>query len=161
MRKPLISWQIVRGKKIFDISLRSICIATAATAAYAVIVWLGGSQTLCVYRNVFGIPCPGCGLTRALGLLIQGEPLRAFALHPLYPLTILCIATILFRSRKPFMQLYHKRAFWTCSIILLVGLWIVRMVIYFPHHEPMTFHHQSIAEQLIKFMNNAMKFFFN
>ncbi len=147
-------------KEFFGISLKSICIALAATAAYAMIVWLGGSQTLCVYRNVFGIPCPGCGLTRALGLLIRGEAGRAFMLHPLFPLIILCLATILFRSRRPFERLYRSRAFWIVSIFLLVSLWIVRMILLFPHHEPMTFHHRSIAEQLIRFMNHAPTHFF-
>ena len=33
-----------------------------------------------------GLPCPGCGLTRALAPFLQGNLERALALHPLAPL---------------------------------------------------------------------------
>ncbi len=44
------------------------------------------SKALCLTRRVLGLPCPGCGLTRAISRLLQGELARALALHPLAPL---------------------------------------------------------------------------
>lgn len=41
---------------------------------------------LCLVRRVLGIPCPGCGMTRALSHLARGEWRAALALHPLAPL---------------------------------------------------------------------------
>jgi len=41
---------------------------------------------LCPLRRLLGIPCPGCGMTRALAHLAKGEWRAAVALHPLAPL---------------------------------------------------------------------------
>ncbi len=40
----------------------------------------------CPLRFLLGIPCPGCGMTRALAHLARGEWRPALALHPLAPL---------------------------------------------------------------------------
>ena len=45
-----------------------------------------GSLSICLTRRVFGLPCPGCGLTRGLAYLLQGDLARSVALHPLAPL---------------------------------------------------------------------------
>jgi len=37
----------------------------------------------CLFHEVSGLPCPGCGMTRALAALLQGDLARSFALHPL------------------------------------------------------------------------------
>ncbi len=44
------------------------------------------SATFCLTRRVLGLPCPGCGLTRAVSHLLHGEWARALSLHPLAPL---------------------------------------------------------------------------
>jgi hypothetical protein len=35
--------------------------------------------SLCLIRRVFGVPCPGCGMTRALSCLAHGRARRAVA----------------------------------------------------------------------------------
>ncbi|MBZ0115109.1 MAG: DUF2752 domain-containing protein [Thermoanaerobaculia bacterium] len=42
----------------------------------------GPEQSLCLLRRA-GIPCPNCGMTRALGALGRGDLDAAQALHPL------------------------------------------------------------------------------
>ena len=61
--------------------------ALLATAAAAVLAdTLATGPVLCLFRTVTGIPCPGCGLTRAIARLARGDLARAFILHPLAPL---------------------------------------------------------------------------
>jgi hypothetical protein len=42
----------------------------------------GAGVPVCLFRALSGLPCPGCGLTRALSSLIQGNPAAALDYHP-------------------------------------------------------------------------------
>ncbi len=44
---------------------------------------------ICPMHLVLGLPCPGCGLTRAFCLASHGHWLEAYSFHPLYPLFFL------------------------------------------------------------------------
>ncbi|HXT20136.1 MAG TPA: DUF2752 domain-containing protein [Thermoanaerobaculia bacterium] len=48
----------------------------------------GAAFTVCAFRRLTGIPCPGCGLTRAMGALARGELLLALHFHPFAPLVL-------------------------------------------------------------------------
>src|SRR4051812_13364828 len=48
---------------------------------FAGIVWL--RLPFCPLASMFGVPCPGCGLTRATLALAHGELKHAHELHPL------------------------------------------------------------------------------
>jgi hypothetical protein len=41
------------------------------------------SITVCLFKNITGIPCPSCGITRALLLLMDGEIRGAVLTNPL------------------------------------------------------------------------------
>ena len=51
---------------------------------------------VCFFRAMTGLPCPGCGLTRAFSSLLQGRAEAAFAYHPfvfvLLPLSVMMAA---------------------------------------------------------------------
>jgi hypothetical protein len=42
----------------------------------------GAGVPVCLFQAMSGLPCPGCGLTRALSSLAQGHPTAAFGYHP-------------------------------------------------------------------------------
>jgi hypothetical protein len=42
-------------------------------------------QTLCGFKTILGLPCPGCGLTRSFCALAKGELFSAFAFNLLGP----------------------------------------------------------------------------
>jgi hypothetical protein len=56
--------------------------ALGALAGLAVLL----EAPLCPTASLFGLPCPGCGLTRATLALLQGQFAQALRLHPLVPL---------------------------------------------------------------------------
>lgn len=39
------------------------------------------TDSLCPFRRLTGRRCPGCGMTRAIALLLRGRPLRATRTH--------------------------------------------------------------------------------
>jgi len=66
--------------------------AGLAVVALAVLRWVplpsGPEHSVCFFRHLTGVPCAGCGLTRAFAALAHGDLGAAFALHPLAPLIL-------------------------------------------------------------------------
>jgi hypothetical protein len=48
----------------------------------------------CPLDALFGQPCPGCGLTRAVGLLFSGDWRSALMIHPLAPIAATAMALV-------------------------------------------------------------------
>ncbi len=60
-----------------------------ATGLAVLAVWTppdDAALSFCLTRRVLGLPCPGCGLTRGVAHLVQGNLARAMTMHPLAPL---------------------------------------------------------------------------
>jgi Protein of unknown function (DUF2752) len=47
---------------------------------------------LCTFRNLTGLRCPGCGMTRSFVYMGHLDPLAAFRMHLLGPLLYLFVA---------------------------------------------------------------------
>jgi len=54
--------------------------------------WAFGGPVLCPTRRFFGLPCPGCGMTRALARLWEGDLSASVRLHPFAPIVALVLA---------------------------------------------------------------------
>ena len=115
---------------------------------------------LCYLKSTIGVPCPGCGLTRAYLCLFNRNLKEAFYLHPLFfiPL-ILVVVTLL--NFQPFIELgiikkiYSNNVFWICIIVPFVILYIIRMILFFPNIEPMTFNENNILFNSFRFLLNT------
>jgi uncharacterized protein DUF2752 len=58
-------------------------------------VWVPSTDpagALCLMRRLFHLPCPGCGMTRALAHLAKGEWSAAVRDHPLAPVLAVEVA---------------------------------------------------------------------
>jgi len=91
--------------------------------------------TLCTFQIMFERPCPGCGMTRSIQSLAQGDVLSSLRLHPLGVALFggslfgfLGGASYLVRGRDPFWEFLERRGTWVAVGLLaaMVGLWIVR-----------------------------------
>jgi hypothetical protein len=49
--------------------------------------------TVCVFRAATGLPCPTCGVTRALGRLFARDVPGAWAMNPLATVAVLALAS--------------------------------------------------------------------
>lgn len=52
--------------------------------------------TVCIFKRVSGLPCPSCGISRAVLMILQGEILQSLFLNPLgfAVFLIICIAPL-------------------------------------------------------------------
>ena len=57
-------------------------ILIGAVISFLVVVFF--NKSICLFINIFGIPCPACGMTRAYMSLAHLDIRGAFYYHPLF-----------------------------------------------------------------------------
>ncbi|MBN2147224.1 MAG: DUF2752 domain-containing protein [Anaerolineales bacterium] len=99
---------------------------------------LGWAVWPCPVKETFGIPCPGCGLTTAIGLLLRGEWRGALEVHAFAPVFLAAFMLIFLGAvlpealRKRYVDglaAFEQRT--AISTILLAGLivyWGLRLL---------------------------------
>lgn len=119
-------------------------VLAVVTAGLGVALW--SDFPLCPVAGTFGIPCPGCGLTRATLALLRGDVRTAFQFHPLVwllgPLFVGFVGVSVLELVRGPRQ--HRRASprlsWSSrgvsvvALFLLVaslGVWVARFAGYF------------------------------
>ena len=95
----------------------------------------------CPVLHTFGVPCPGCGLTRAIALLFRGEWRASLTMHAFAPLFVIGLAMIGFgallpsRRRQAFIgtiqTIEQRTAITTALLVALFLYWLVRLL-FFP-----------------------------
>lgn len=108
--------------------------------------------TVCPFRIFLGIPCPGCGLSRAALLLLSGDIGASFQMHPM--LFLIIIGMIWLVYGRYFSPCQDKHMGWlkiylVISVFLFVSVYLVRMKLYFPMREPMVFEPDNIMGDLL------------
>jgi hypothetical protein len=116
-------------------------ILTGAAGLHIGLLSLGLPSWDCPFFKLTGIPCPGCGLSRACLLLLRGEVRASIKFHAFAPvflvlISILIIGTLLPRSlTEPLInkaETLERQS--GLTIIILGGLilyWLARLL-FFP-----------------------------
>lgn len=78
----------------------------------------------CPFRFLFGISCPGCGMSRSLLFLLQGNIQRAFYYHPLFFLVPILFYSIYRCEEK---NDTFGKALLTVIVFLFFLVWIIRL----------------------------------
>ncbi len=111
-----------------------------AAAAHLALSVCGVSVWHCPVREVTGVPCPGCGLTRAVMLLLRGDFYGALKMHAYAPLLLIALillfgAAVLPREysqrlTKLVARLESRTALGATLLALLPIYWIVRLILH-------------------------------
>lgn len=102
------------------------------------------SGSFCIFYRFLGIPCPTCGITRAVKYLLVGDFYNAFYFHPLFPLLI-------------FFPLFFTKKGEKCIYIIgsiFIIVWILRMFFLFPNTPPMNINEDAILIKVITYIFN-------
>ncbi len=91
---------------------------------------------LCPTKNLLGLPCPGCGLTRATTAMVSLSFEDMWHYHPLAPIIAPLVLVFFVRAglkaigRPPKFDPMAKMPQWMAVSILtlFVGFWVVRLL---------------------------------
>jgi len=114
------------------------CLAGFSYLFYHIHTLQSDTVRVCIIKNVTGYPCPSCGTTRAVALLLQGNIIESVLLNPfgivVAVIMTLCpfwILTDIILKKETFYTWYKKteatiRKPWLASILILLVLlnWI-------------------------------------
>ncbi len=98
------------------------------------------SQSLCPFKLLTGLPCPGCGITKSIIFLYKGELTKSLSYHIFGPFVILfCIVSIIVLTmeiithKEYFNKLfYSSKVAYTLAFIL--GSYHLTRLIFFIAH---------------------------
>ena len=106
--------------------------------------------TSCLFASTTGLPCPGCGSTRAFLALLDGDIAESLRLHPLLipSLIMVCIYIIVWLT-------HDRTPRWMETVLIalaiaLIVLFAIRMLLYFPNNPPMTYNNKAVLPRLVR-----------
>lgn len=99
---------------------------------------------VCPISYISGFPCPACGITRSLFMLLKGNITDSLKFHPFS--IVVVIYAVFFVISRYFFNISIKKL---KNIFLIIGcfmifFYIYRMINYFPDTEPMSYNHKSL-----------------
>ncbi|MHB1483326.1 MAG: DUF2752 domain-containing protein [Saccharofermentanales bacterium] len=134
------------------VKYRAPIFAMAAFSVFGMII----AGTPCLIRVVTGFPCPGCGLTRATLALLNLDFKSALVFNPMvffiWPLIIFLI--YLYISRKNQMKIFTP--VFISFGVLMISVFVIRMIIYYPDSTLLTYDYNSIFGRMIRFLINII-----
>ena len=110
-----------------------------AAVLHAGLTMAGLPSWSCPFLDLFGIPCPGCGLSRAITALVRGDWQTSFTFHLFAPFFLLALTLMAWATFSPdaqrqwlaaHVEIIERRS--GIVGILLVGLvvyWLARLFI--------------------------------
>lgn len=126
-----------RRKTIYSI-MTGLTLAAYAWVGLHALTPGGGSVEVCMFKGLTDIPCPSCGITRSLLLLVDGQWSAALLLNPLGGVAALAMAVIplwlgydALTNRPTFARAYvnaeerikRNRTIWIPLVVLLLCNW--------------------------------------
>lgn len=133
-------------------NLRLLFSLGLAFAVYGLLIWFTGNDSVCVFKVYAGLPCPGCGMTRAFIAASAGQWGQAFFWHPLWPWML--IGPLIYAGLlkfKPSSEKSRSRMIWM-TLAAFGMVYVLRMIWLFPETAPMDLNDKSIMFSIYKFL---------
>ena len=94
------------------------------------------SFRICLFYNIFHIPCPGCGISRACGLVLQGKFIESFSFSILHIVIFILYITFIVwnfidykRNTDTFNRFVtkYKAILIIIAVIIMLIAWFVNL----------------------------------
>lgn len=92
----------------------------------------------CLFHFVTGLPCPGCGGTRAFVSLLKGDLIHSFLYHPVVPFCFLLYVIFMMtqtmerilrrKTNLRFHALSFRLEYVYLAVILILVQWIAKII---------------------------------
>lgn len=98
---------------------------------------LESEQSFCPFKMLTGFPCPGCGITKSLVYLYEGDLLKSITFHLFGPVVMVLSVYFLIKFslelyyKKPFFATTFNKKKWTYIFVaLLIVYHLIRIVLF-------------------------------
>ena len=112
-------------KRLWD-KRKSYIIAFAAIFALIVTMWI--LNIPCPIKYIAGIPCAGCGMSRALLSALRLDFASAFAYHPLWIIVLPALITLVILGANDKRRASNALLISLCVLFLIT--WIIRIILH-------------------------------
>ena len=114
----------------------------------------------CLLKLTIGIPCPACGMSRAVFAFLRGDFARSFHYHPLMlSLAVLPFLSIEFADEQKQIAFRKiRKRFAIVLVCLILITYVMRMIFLFPHTDPMTLNENAFLLKGLQWVFEILHF---
>lgn len=150
MRERLIRSVKTVARRMWE-DIKTYRVALAAFIIYNIIVRLV-FHAFCIQLIITGIPCAGCGMTRAVFYIMTGRFARGMRLNPAAPLWI-ALAGWFFWNRYVHGTCPKKtNIFFGAVCAVTLAIYVYRMANCFPGEPPMVYYRNNLIRRITKIL---------
>lgn len=136
--------------KIFTNFIKKAWLILIALIAY-ILLTNHFFHTSCPIKLIFGLPCPGCGMSRACLSALSFHFIKAFKYHAFFIMIPILAFVIIFKERPNINKIYKSKIFWIILLILFIAYFIMRMIIIRPEI-PLDYYENNLVFKIKKFI---------
>lgn len=149
-KKQNLRQRLKTGKEIFLKDMKHAKWAVLLVSAYFVLL-RKFLITTCPAVLITGLPCPGCGMTRAFVHLLHLDFAGAWRMHPFVYFFVIFVIWFVFR--RYILGIPDTEKAWKVAAVLgifMILFYAWRMIRYFPGEPPMSYYYGNV---LLKIRN--------
>jgi hypothetical protein len=133
-------------------NVKKIIVVFLVIGLISIAVNITTGRSICLLLNLTGIPCPSCGMTRAIISFIKGDLSGAFYYHPLFFLPTV-VVLINYKKVRENKVVFNRLTFFFIAIFMVV--YIIRFIKLFPDKEPFLFYQNGFFPMIFRFIKNS------
>lgn len=123
-------------------SLKNIAFMIIGIGGISLFAYVLG-VSICPFYRITGVPCPSCGMTRACVSLMHFNLSDAFMYNPSFIFLPILFIPAFFNVLGVNFSKTKLKIFYISILAFVIVIWIIRLIKFFPHTEPMTYNYNS------------------